>query len=105
MIVLNPSIDYPLDTLGYESIPLWPNLREAGPRLRLNQIIHVFCKSCEPQIVFVLTCTLAKQFYVRKSYKTHESTLKCFGNFDENIDLSGIHLAVTVPNYQNLHLI
>ena len=36
MIVLNPSIDYPLDTPGYESIPLWPNLREAGPRLRLN---------------------------------------------------------------------
>ena len=34
MIVLNPSIDYPLDTLGYESIPLWPNLREAELRLR-----------------------------------------------------------------------
>ena len=28
MIVFNPSI---------ESIPLMPNLREAGPRLRLNQ--------------------------------------------------------------------
>ena len=57
-------------------------------------IIHVFCKSCEPEIVFVLICTLAKQFHCRKSNKTRESTLLCFGNFGENIDLSHIYLAV-----------
>ena len=43
--------------------------------MTVSLIIHVFCKSCEPEIVFVLIRTLAKQFYVRKSYKTHESTL------------------------------
>jgi hypothetical protein len=58
-------------------------------------IIHVFCKSCEFEIVFVLICTLAEQFHVRKSYKTGESTLSCIGNFEENINLSHIHLAVT----------
>ena len=40
-------------------------------------IIHMFCKSCEPEVVFVLICTLAEQFHVHKSYKTHESTLPC----------------------------
>ena len=34
-----------------------------------------------------------KQFHVRKSYKTHESTLPCIGNSEENIDLSCIYLA------------
>ena len=57
-------------------------------------IIHVFCKSCEHEIVFVLICTLVEQFHVCKSYKTHESTLLCIGNFEENIDLSHIYLAV-----------
>ena len=57
-------------------------------------IIHVFCKSSEHEIVFVLICTLEEQFHVRKSYKTRESTLLCIGNFEENIDLSHIHLAV-----------
>ena len=57
-------------------------------------IIHVFCKSCEHEIVFVLICTLAEQFHVHKSYKMHESTLFCIGNFEENIDLSHIYLAV-----------
>ena len=56
----------------------------------------MFCKSCEPEIVFVLICTLAEQFHVRKSYKMRESTLLCIGNFEENIDLSRIHLAVQV---------
>ena len=37
-------------------------------------IIHMFCKNCEPEIVFVLICTLAEQFHVHKSYKTREST-------------------------------
>ena len=57
-------------------------------------IIHVFCKSCEPEIVFVLICILAKQFHGRKSHKTCESTLLYIGNFEENTDLSHIYLAV-----------
>ena len=57
-------------------------------------IIHLFCKSCEPEIVFVLIFTLAEQFYVHKSYKMHESTLSCKGILDENIDMSDIHLTV-----------
>ena len=59
-------------------------------------VLHVFCKSCEPEIAFVLICPLAEQFHVRKSYKTHESTLSCIGNFEENIDLSQTHLAIPV---------
>ena len=54
----------------------------------------MFCKSCKPEIVIVLICALAEQFHVRKSYKTCESTLLCIGNFEENVDLSLIHLAV-----------
>ena len=57
-------------------------------------IIHVFCKSCEPEIVFVLICALAEQFYGHKSYKTLESTLSCIENFEENIYLSRIYFAV-----------
>ena len=60
-------------------------------------VLHVFCKSCEPEIAFVLICPLAEQFHVRKSYKMSKSTLLCIGNFEENIDLSHIHLAVTGP--------
>ena len=56
----------------------------------------MFCKSCDHEIVFVLICTLAEQFHVRKSYKTRESTLSCIGNFEENIDLSHIYLAVLI---------
>ena len=55
-------------------------------------IIHMFCKSCEPEIVFVLICTLAEQFHVHKSYKTRESTLSYIGNLEENIYLSPIYL-------------
>ena len=54
----------------------------------------MFCKSCEPEIVFVLIFPLAEQFHVHRSYKTCESTMSCIGNFEENIDLSNIHLAV-----------
>ena len=61
-------------------------------------IIHMFYKSCEHEIVFVLICTLAEQFHDCKSYKTRESRLSCIGNFEENIDLSRIHLAVTLFN-------
>ena len=54
----------------------------------------MFCKSCEPEIAFVWICNLAEQFHVHKSYKMRESTLSCIGNFEKNIDLSCIHLAV-----------
>ena len=57
-------------------------------------IIHVFCKSCEPKIVFVLICPLAEQFHVHRFYKMLESTMSCIGNFEENINLSHINLAV-----------
>ena len=54
-------------------------------------ITPVFCKSCEPEIVFfVLICTLAEQFHIHKSYKTRESTLSCIGNVEKNIDLNKI---------------
>ena len=59
-------------------------------------LIYKFCKSCAPEIVLVLTFTIAEQFYVYKSYKTHESTLSCIGNLEENLNLSHIHLAVFV---------
>ena len=42
-------------------------------------IISVLCKSCEPEIVFVLICILAEQFDGRKCYKTRESTLLYIG--------------------------
>ena len=42
------------------------------PNLPICSIIHLFCKSCAPEIVFV-----TKQFHVRKSYKTSESILSC----------------------------
>ena len=58
-------------------------------------IIHVFFKSWESAIVFVLICTLAEQFQVHKSYKTCESTLSYIRNFEENIYLFRIYLAVT----------
>ena len=57
-------------------------------------IIYVLCKSCKPEIVFVLICTLAKQFHVCKSYKTRKSTFSCIGSFEENINPYHIHLAV-----------
>ena len=37
-----------------------------------------------------------KQLHVRKSYKTQKSQLSCIGNYEENIDLSRIHLAVLI---------
>ena len=52
------------------------------------------CKSCAPEIVFVLSSTLPEQFYIREYYKMSESTLSSIVNFEENIDLSHIHLAV-----------
>ena len=55
---------------------------------------HVFCKSCEHEIVFVLIFPLAEQYHVHRPYKTCESTMSYIGNFEENIDLSHIHLAV-----------
>ena len=62
--------------------------------MTVSLIIHVVCKSCEPEIVFVLICTLEGQFHVQRSYKMHQSTMSCIGNFEENIDLFHVHLAV-----------
>ena len=76
----------------YKTDPYFLQLFQSNVTVCLN--IHMFCKSCEPEIVFVLICTIPKQFHVCKSYKTRESTLSCTGNFEENIDLSHIHLAV-----------
>ena len=73
----------------------------------LQQLVWLFvccCKNCEPEIVFVLICTLAEQFHVRKSYKTRELTLVCIGNLEENIDLSRIDLAVPELKIQQTHL-
>ena len=81
--------------LLYKTYPNFLQFFQSNTTVYLN--IHVFCKSCEPEIIFVLTFTLAEQFHVRKSYKTHESTLSCIGNLEENIDLYHIHLAVLVP--------
>ena len=67
-------------------------------------IIHLFCKSCEPEIVFVLICTLAEQFHVHKSYNTRESTLSCIGNLEENIELSRIDLSVPELKIQQTQL-
>ena len=46
-------------------------------------------------IFFFSICTLAEQFHVRKPYKTWESTLSCIGNFEENIEMPHIYLAVS----------
>ena len=53
-----------------------------------------FVRIVDLKLFFVLICTLAEQFHVHKSYKMRESTLSCIGNFEENIDLSHIYLAV-----------
>ena len=58
----------------------------------------MLCKSCEPEIVFVLIRPLAEQFHVHRSYKMRESTMLCIGNCEENVDLSRIHLAVMGSN-------
>ena len=65
-------------------------------------IFHVFCKSCEPEIVLAVLQIKTKKIHVRKPYKTREWSNKlsyCFGNFDENINLSRIFLAV-LQNWQ-----
>ena len=78
----------------YETDPYFLHFFQSSTTVCL--IIHVFCKSCEPEIVFVLIFPLAEQFHVHRSYKTRESTMSCIGNFEGNINVSHIHLAV--PN-------
>ena len=73
----------------YETDPYFIQFFQSNTTVCL--IIHVFCESCEPEIVFALISTLAEQFYGHKSYKMCESTFSCIGNFEENIDLSHIH--------------
>ena len=75
----------------YETDPYFLPLFQSNTTVHL--IINLFYKSCEHEIVFVLICTLAKLFHVRKSYKTRESTLSCIGNFEENVNLPHIYLA------------
>ena len=77
----------------YETEPYFLQLFQINTTVCL--IIHLFCKSCEPEIVFVLICTLAEQFHVHKSYNTRESTFSCIGNLEENINLFHIYLTVT----------
>ena len=73
-------------------------------------IISVFmsCEPiCEPEITPVLyhlenlQKSKQKQFHVQcsvhKSYKTRKWTSLCIGNFEENLDLSRIYLAVQMP--------
>ena len=44
----------------------------------LSDYSNVFCKSCEPEIVFVLICTLAEQFHVQNLYKqVNEQRISC----------------------------
>ena len=57
--------------------------------------MHVFCKGCEHKIVFVLIFPLAEQFHILRPYKTCESTMSCIGNFEENIEMPHIYLAVS----------
>ena len=90
--LLNCEILMHLQLNEYETNPYFLQFFQSNPTVCL--IIHVFCKSCEPEIVFVLICILAKHFHGRKSYKTRESTLLYIGNFEENMDLSHIYLAV-----------
>ena len=66
----------------------------------MTMVIHAFCKICEHEIVLQDWKSKQKQFHGLKSYKTRESTLSWIGNFEENIDLSRIHLAVPYcPGY------
>ena len=62
--------------------------------MTVSLIIHVVCKSCEPEIVFICPLAVQLQFHVHRSYKICESTMSCIGNFEENIDLSPVHLVV-----------
>ena len=74
----------------YEANPYFIQLLQSNTTVCL--IIHVFCKSCEHKIIFVLICTLAEQFHVRQSYKTQKSTLSCIGNFDENVAVTDLNI-------------
>ena len=62
-------------------------------------LIHTFCKICEHQIVLQEWKSKQKQFQVHNSHKTCEYSNKLlyyFGKIEENIDMSGIHLAVQI---------
>jgi hypothetical protein len=65
--------DLPVQINIYETDPYFLRFFQSNTTVCL--IIHMFCKSCEPEIDFVLICTLVEQLHVRKSYKTRESTL------------------------------
>ena len=69
--------------------------------MTVSLLIHLFRKSCEPEIVFLLICPLAEQFHVHRSYKRRESPMSRIGNFEEKIDLSHIYLAVQQVEFGN----
>ena len=63
----------------------------------------LFCKSCGPEIVLAVLQIKTKTISRCKPYTTSEYSNKlsnCFGNLEENIDQSHIHLAVQVNNYE-----
>ena len=71
----------------------------------------MFCKSCEPENVLKYSKqktthkSKQKQFQVRKSYKTCESTLSCVGNSEENINLSHISLPVNNSFFLDTYIV
>ena len=94
----------------YETDPYFLQIFQSNTSVCL--IISVFCKSCEPICEPEITPVLyhlenlqkskQKQFHVQcsvhKSYKTRKWTSFCIGNFEVNMDLSRIYLAVPIPN-------
>ena len=90
----------------YETDPYFLQVFQSNTSVCL--IISGFCKSCEPICEPKITPVLyhlenlqkvkQKQFHVQysahKSYKTRKWTFSCIGNFEENMDLSRIYLAV-----------
>ena len=86
----------------YEKDPYFLHFFQSNTTVFL--VIHVFCKSCEPEleIVFGLICPLAEQFHVHRSYKTRESTMSYIGNFEESHIHLAVYLAIFYLFYINL---
>ena len=88
----------------YETDPYFLQIFQSN--LSVCLIISVFCKSCEPICEPEITPLLyhlenlqkSKPFHVQcsvqKSYRIWKWTSSCIGNFEENMDLSRIYLAV-----------
>ena len=76
----------------YETAPYFLQFSKSITTVSL--IIHVFCKSCELEIVSVLICTLAEQFHVHNSYKHVNQHCCVLEFFLENIDVVYGYLAI-----------